>query len=153
MAIADEVVWTLNDSAIPPSPCPKARFWLHWQCANVDWESLAQDESHFFVADTGNNLNSCDRLVIYRKPRLIQRTSLQSLFRSDMQGMNRAICLPIILMQRYWRCGDELWLFSKRGMAIQISIDYPSCPAIMSLRLANPAGAVIGHSCDIHPKP
>ncbi len=35
---------------------------------NVDWESLAQDEQHLYIADTGNNFNSRDRLTIYKVP-------------------------------------------------------------------------------------
>lgn len=35
---------------------------------NIDWESLAQDESFLYVADTGNNLNRRSSFTIYKVP-------------------------------------------------------------------------------------
>ena len=147
LAIADEVVWTLNDSGntavlfalslqgqiLAEVPIGNAR--------NVDWESLAQDESHFFVADTGNNLNSRDRLVIYRipKPRLNSENIAAEFISIRYAGYKSGnMSSHNFDAEALAVRGDELWLFSKnRGMAIQISIVYQSCPEIMSSRLAN----------------
>ena len=147
LALADEVVWTLNDSGNSA-----VLFALSLQgqvlaevsisnARNIDWESLAQDESHFFVADTGNNLNSRDRLVIYRipKPRLDAENITAELISIRYAGYESGnMSSHNFDAEALAVRGNELWLFSKnRGMAIQISIVYPSCPEIMSLRLAN----------------
>lgn len=34
--------------------------------ANVDWEDLASDDTHLYIADVGNNLGNRDDLVIYK---------------------------------------------------------------------------------------
>jgi len=122
LALADEVVWTLNDSGnaavlfalslqgqiLAEVPIRNAR--------NIDWESLAQDESHLFVADTGNNLNSRDSLVIYRipKPRLDSENIAAELISIRYAGYESGnMSSHNFDAEALAVRGDELWLFSK----------------------------------------
>lgn len=74
LAFHDKVLWSLNDSGNDP-----VLFGLSESgdllatvtvsnSRNTDWESLAQDESYLYIADTGNNFNRRDELSIYRVP-------------------------------------------------------------------------------------
>ena len=158
LALADEVVWTLNDSGNSA-----VLFALSLQgqvlaevsignARNIDWESLAQDESHFFVADTGNNLNSRDRLVIYRipKPRLDSEDITAELISIRYAGYESGnMSSHNFDAEALAVRGDELWLFSKnRGNGNSDLYRLPKLPGDYVVEISqSPAGAVIGHSC------
>lgn len=88
--------------------------------ANVDWESVAEDERHIFVADVGNNFGSRDTLTIYRIPKtailsedpeLIHDGIITLSFTGEMikreTGYSNRDCEAILAF------GDSLYLFSK----------------------------------------
>ncbi len=69
-----EDLWTHNDSGNEPYLYrldPKSGALLgsvQLPFGNVDWEDLAMDSTHVFLADMGNNLGSRKDLVIYKLP-------------------------------------------------------------------------------------
>jgi len=73
-------LWTANDSGSEPvnHKLDRSGNWIESMelagANNVDWESMAHDAQHLFIADTGNNRNSRDQFTIYR----ILWSSLQS---------------------------------------------------------------------------
>jgi hypothetical protein len=72
LASHGDFLWTANDSGSGPVLHKLDRNGRLQESIeipgadNIDWESMAQDETHLFVADTGNNRNSRDRFTIYR---------------------------------------------------------------------------------------
>ena len=163
LAIADEVVWTLNDSGntavlfalslqgqiLAEVPIGNAR--------NVDWESLAQDESHFFVADTGNNLNSRDRLVIYRipKPRLDSENIAAEFISIRYAGYESGnMSSHNFDAEALAVRGDELWLFSKnRGNGNSDLYRLPKLPGdyVVEISQSLPVRSLVT-AADIHPE-
>jgi len=163
LAIADEVVWTLNDSGntavlfalslqgqiLAEIPIGNAR--------NVDWESLAQDDSHFFVADTGNNLNSRDRLVIYRipKPRLDSENIAAELITIRYAGYESGnLSSHNFDAEALAVRGDELWLFSKnRGNGNSDLYRLPKLPGnyVVEISQSLPVRSLVT-AADIHPE-
>lgn len=122
LASHGEFLWTLNDSGSEPLLHKLDRSGRLLQSTtlagaeNIDWESMAQDETHLFIADTGNNLNSRNRFTIYRVP----WESLESgsptfetiIFRyGDYESGN--FLLHNFDAEALAVRGDELWLFSK----------------------------------------
>lgn len=163
LALSDEVVWTLNDSGntavlfalslqgqiLAEVPIRNAR--------NVDWESLAQDESHFFVADTGNNLNSRDRLVIYRipKPQLDSRNIVAELISIRYAGYESGnISSHNFDAEALAVRGDELWLFSKnRGNGNSDLYRLPKLPGnyVVEISQSLPVRSLVT-AADINPQ-
>lgn len=88
---------------------------------NVDWEALAQDDTHLFVADCGNNLGDRTWLTIYKvawhdldeqadggtvsAQRLKVRLADAEPQRKRQAHNNDCEALTVV--------GDELWLFTK----------------------------------------
>lgn len=73
---ADSSIWTFNDSqgeaalyALSASDGSLIRKTLIRNALNADWEDIAEDDQHIFVADVGNNYATRDTLTIYRIPR------------------------------------------------------------------------------------
>ena len=163
LALADEVVWTLNDSGNSA-----VLFALSLQgqvlaevsisnARNIDWESLAQDESHFFVADTGNNLNSRDRLVIYRipKPRLDSENITAELISIRYAGYESGnMSSHNFDAEALAVRGDELWLFSKnRGNGNSDLYRLPKLPGkyVVEISQSLPMRSLVT-AADIHPE-
>ena len=163
LALADEVVWSLNDSGntavlfalslqgqiLAEVPIRNAR--------NIDWESLAQDESHFFVADTGNNLNSRDRLVIYRipKPRLDSENITAELISIRYAGYESGnMSSHNFDAEALAVRGNELWLFSKnRGNGNSDLYRLPKLPGnyVVEISQSLPMRSLVT-AADIHPE-
>lgn len=163
LASHGEFLWTLNDSGSEPSlhKLDRDGKWLQSivlnGAENVDWESMAQDETHLYVADTGNNLNSRAQFTIYR----VSWESLESgtpavetiSFRyGDYESGNflRHNFDAEALAVR----GEELWLFSKnRGDARSNLYRFPKLPGeyapMPSQRLATES---LITAADIHPQ-
>lgn len=163
LAIADEVVWTLNDSGNTA-----VLFALSLQgqilaevsignARNVDWESLAQDETHFFVADTGNNLNSRDRLAIYRipKPRFDSENIAAELISIRYAGYESGnLSSHNFDAEALAVRGDELWLFSKnRGNGNSDLYRLPKLPGdyVVEISQSLPVRSLVT-AADIHPE-
>ena len=163
LALADEVVWTLNDSGNSA-----VLFALSLQgqvlaevsisnARNIDWESLAQDDSHFFVADTGNNLNSRDRLVIYRipKPRLDSENITAELISIRYAGYESGnMSSHNFDAEALAVRGDELWLFSKnRGNGNSDLYRLPKLPGnyVVEISQSLPMRSLVT-AADIHPE-
>ena len=74
LAFHDGFFWTINDSGNSNVvfKISKSGTKIHEveisNAENIDWESLAQDESYLYVADTGNNLNRRSSFTIYKIP-------------------------------------------------------------------------------------
>lgn len=87
---------------------------------NVDWEDIAEDETHVYVADVGNNLATRDTIIIYRilktsilsgDPELIHDGIISVSFSGEKShtraGLSSHDCEALIAY------GDSLFLFSK----------------------------------------
>lgn len=122
LAFHNNVLWSLNDSGNDP-----VLFGLSesgellatvtiLNGRNTDWESLAQDESYLYVADTGNNFNSRGEFRIYRVPipALEQdrvNADVITLRYADYESGNRGshnFDSEALAVR-----GSELWLFTK----------------------------------------
>jgi hypothetical protein len=74
LAFHDGFFWTVNDSGNSNVifKISKSGTNIHEveisNAENIDWESLAQDETYLYVADTGNNLNRRSNFTIYKIP-------------------------------------------------------------------------------------
>lgn len=72
LASHGDFLWTANDSGSGPVLHKLDRNGRLQESIeipgadNIDWESMAHDETHLFVADTGNNRNTRDRFTLYR---------------------------------------------------------------------------------------
>lgn len=120
-------IWTFNDSGgepalycIDPGNGSIIRKTIIRNANNVDWEDIAEDDSHVFVADVGNNYGSRDTVTIYRIPR-------EAMLSGDPEIIHDGIitCSFIGEEERTWSglssrdCeailayGDSLYLFSK----------------------------------------
>lgn len=72
LASKDGYYWTINDSGNAPEVYKLDKdggliaTTVISNAENVDWESLAQDDQYLYIADTGNNFNSRERLTIYK---------------------------------------------------------------------------------------
>jgi len=163
LAFADEVVWTLNDSgntavlfAVSLQGQIQAEVPIR-NVRNVDWESLAQDETHFFVADTGNNLNTRDRLVIYRIPipRLDSKNIAAELISIRYAGYESGnMSSHNFDAEALAVRGDELWLFSKnRGNGNSDLYRLPKLPGnyVVEIGQSLPVQSLVT-AADIHPQ-
>lgn len=88
---------------------------------NIDWEALAQDDTHLYIADCGNNLGDRDWMQIYAVPwgeldrardqGVVAATQLDFRFRDAEPRARRHDhdndCEALTVV------GDELWLFTK----------------------------------------
>lgn len=88
---------------------------------NKDWEDLAADESHFYIADIGNNYATRENLKIYilSKDLIPQGTikiayEAQKTFSKEARNEYDAEALTVV--------GDELVLFSKNRKTLQSQI-------------------------------
>lgn len=122
-------VWTINDSggraAVYAFDDQQFSYRKRVDIAgakNIDWESLAQDETYLYIADCGNNLSHRPVMQIYRVrwEHLLhakhknavsfdqrQRFSFNDRPAQPIRGQNNFDCEAIT------RVGDQLWLFSK----------------------------------------
>jgi hypothetical protein len=120
-------IWTFNDSggeaalySLDAGNGSLIRKSVVMNAANVDWESVAEDETHIFVADVGNNFGNRDTLTIYRIPRtallsenpkLIHDGVITLSFNGEIikreTGYSNRDCEAILAY------GDSLYLFSK----------------------------------------
>jgi hypothetical protein len=88
---------------------------------NIDWEDLAQDEQHLYIADCGNNLGDREWLQIYRVAWAdLERTRHQGVVPSTQLDLRMADRQTEVRRHRHDQdcealavVGDELWLFSK----------------------------------------
>ena len=163
LAFKDDLVWTLNDSGnkavlyavslqgqvVAEVPIRNAR--------NIDWESLAQDKSHFFVADTGNNLNSRDSFRIYRipKPRLDSKDITAELISIRYAGYESGnMASHNFDAEALAVRGAELWLFSKnRGNGNSDLYRLPKLPGnyLIESTQSLPTQSLVT-AADIHPE-
>tara|TARA_B100001057_G_scaffold500790_1_gene617840 strand:+ start:14478 stop:15248 length:771 start_codon:yes stop_codon:yes gene_type:complete len=162
LALEDDVVWTLNDSgneAVLFAVSLKGQMLAEipiLNARNIDWESLAQDESHFFVADTGNNLNSRDRLIIYRipKPRLGLKDVTAELISIRYSGYESGnMSAHNFDAEALAVRGAELWLFSKnRGNGNSDLYRFPKSPGdyVVEATQSLPVQSLVT-AADIHP--
>lgn len=162
LAIHNGYLWTINDSGADPvihkldSNGRLLESISLDTAANRDWESLAHDSEHLFVADTGNNTNGRDEFTIYR----ISWSSLDAgvpeveeiHFRyGDYKSGSR-------LSHNYDAeglsvRGDELWLFSKnRGDRNTNLYRFPKTPGSYAPMPSQqlPVDSLIT-AADIHP--
>lgn len=127
LARTGETWWTLNDSGDKPvlygfnGQTGEVIRQLRVKGAkNLDWEDLAQDDTHLYVADTGNNAGKRRNLHIYKIDRQAlaaeNRVSAQKLtvhyadYASQTTGGKRNHNVDC---EAITRVGNKLWLFSK----------------------------------------
>lgn len=127
LARTGDTWWTLNDSGDKPvlyafnGQTGKIVRQLRLKGAkNLDWEDLAQDDTHLYVADTGNNSGKRRNLHIYKVDRQAlaagSSTSVQKLtvhyadYAAQTTGSKRNHNVDC---EAITRVGDKLWLFSK----------------------------------------
>ncbi len=72
----DGSIWSFNDSGgepvlycMDPGNGSIISKTIIRNASNVDWEDIAEDGTHVFVADVGNNYGTRDTVIIYRIPR------------------------------------------------------------------------------------
>ena len=78
----DESYWTHNDSGndpalyqFDPEKGNIVRTFRLNNVKNVDWEDVAQDQTHIYIGDFGNNLGNRGNLAIYRLPKSVLDTA------------------------------------------------------------------------------
>lgn len=123
----DGLVWTFNDSggeaalyAMDQDNARVIRKTIISNAFNVDWEDVAMDGHHIYVADVGNNFAARDTLIIYRIPKsgllsgdpsinhdgIISLTFEDEITRSKT-GYSSHDCEAVFAF------GDSLYLFTK----------------------------------------
>jgi hypothetical protein len=163
LAFHDNVLWSLNDSGNDPvlfglseSGELLAKVTI-LNGRNTDWESLAQDESYLYVADTGNNFNSRGEFRIYRVPipALEQdrvNADVITLRYADYESGNRGshnFDSEALAVR-----GSELWLFTKnRGDGNSDLYRLPKLPGTYSVVKAQtlPVDSLVT-AADINPE-
>lgn len=163
LAFHDKVLWSLNDSGNDP-----VLFGLSesgqllatvavLNSRNMDWESLAQDESYFYVADTGNNFNRRNEFNIYRLP--IPNLE-QDTVSADVITLRYADYAPGNATSHNFDSealavrGSELWLFTKnRGDGNSNLYRLPKLPGTYSIVKSQtlPVGSLVT-AADINPE-
>ncbi len=123
----DGYMWTFNDSGgeaalycFDPSTGNVIRKTIISNAINVDWEDIAADETHVYVADVGNNSGGRDTLTIYRIPKNELRSGNESVahdatitfsfnepVEKNSNGYSSHDC------EALFAYGDSLYLFSK----------------------------------------
>ena len=122
LAFYDGFFWTVNDSGNSNAifKVSKSGKRVHevkvLNAENIDWESLAQDESHLYVADTGNNLNRRRTFTIYKIPwaslssSTVEAEILTFTYGDYESGRMRSHNFDAEAIAIN---GNEVWLFSK----------------------------------------
>ena len=123
----DGYMWTFNDSGgeaalycFDPSNGSVIRKTTISNAINVDWEDIAADETHVYIADVGNNSAGRDTLTIYRIPKNeltsgdtlvsydgIITFSFKEVVEKNSFGYSSHDC------EALFAYGDSLYLFSK----------------------------------------
>ncbi len=123
----DGFIWSFNDSGGDPALyCIDAgngsiiRKTIIRNATNVDWEDIAEDATHVYVADVGNNYGTRDTLIIYRIPKkamlsgdpgIIHDGIISLTFHGQTgqtrSGLSSKDCEALLVY------GDSLYLFSK----------------------------------------
>ena len=95
--------------------------------ANIDWEDITQSNTHFFVADVGNNLGTRQDLVVYKFPKALLNSpdsvltipdnQIESLFFSweDQTTFSSNSNTPFDCEAIAWR-NNKLHLFTKNHL-------------------------------------
>lgn len=122
LAIHNGSLWTINDSGAGPvvhkldESGRLVESIILEDASNRDWESLAHDSVHLFVADIGNNTNNRDEFIIYRiswvsleagNPEVEEIHFRYGDYRSGSRLAHNFDAEGLSVR------GDELWLFSK----------------------------------------
>ena len=139
----DGYFWTFNDSGgepalykVDPDQGSVIRKTVVRNALNVDWEDIAMDASHVYVADVGNNFNLRDTLVIYRlsrsslltgKPEIdytdLITLSFNDTLRLSPQGFSSLDCEALLVHH------DSLYLFTKDWVEKSTSVYvFPATP-------------------------
>ena len=123
----DGNIWTFNDSGgeaalyrVDQENGSVIRKTIISNATNIDWEDIAMDDHHIFVADVGNNSHTRDTVIIYRIPKsevlsgdpAIRHNGIISLTFDEVvvknsSGHSSHDCEALIAH------GDSLYLFSK----------------------------------------
>lgn len=126
LAQQQALLWTINDSGDDAylyaldSDYRVSRQVMVVNAENQDWEDLAQDQTHLYIADCGNNRGYRNTLQIYK-------VSWEQLLKKDSESVAAALLqfsyrekLPTDTGHDHnFDCeaiasvGDELWLFTK----------------------------------------
>jgi hypothetical protein len=101
---------------------------------NKDWEDLAADEDHYYIADTGNNYATRENLRIYildsefnHEGTIKIKYAAQTTFSKESLNEYDAEALAVV--------GDELVLFSKNRKTLQSALyRIPKTPGEYTLR-------------------
>ena len=88
---------------------------------NKDWEDIAADSTHYYIADTGNNFGTRENLIIYiidrefnSKGKIKIKYEAQTTFSRDPRNEFDAEGLAVV--------GENLMLFSKNRKTLQSQI-------------------------------
>jgi hypothetical protein len=141
-------IWTFNDSGgeaalycVDPRKGTVIRKTIIRNATNVDWEDIAVDETHVFIADIGNNFAARDTLVIYRvlktgvlsgNPVLFHDGMILLTFHEQMartrSGLSSHDCEALVVS------GDSIYLFSKNWVDESTSVYvFPKEPGIYNV--------------------
>jgi len=132
----DGNIWSFNDSGNEPAlycldidDGSVIRKTIIRNATNVDWEDMAEDETHIYVADVGNNQATRDTVVIYRirktsvlsgDPELIHdgiiSVSFDDTLNRTRSGLSSHDCEAVFAL------GDSLFLFSKNWVDQSTSV-------------------------------
>ena len=101
---------------------------------NKDWEDIAADEDHYYIADTGNNYATRENLRIYildsefnHEGTIKIKYAAQTTFSKESLNEYDAEALAVV--------GDELVLFSKNRKTLQSALyRIPKTPGEYTLR-------------------
>ena len=129
-------IWTFNDSGgeaalycVDPEDGSVIGRTLISNALNADWEDIAMDSSHIYVADVGNNYGTRDTVCIYRIPRtgvlsgdtaVVQNGRILISFdkkaECNRRGLSSKDCEALLSY------GDSLYLFSKDWVNLTTSV-------------------------------
>jgi hypothetical protein len=125
---------TFNDSGGDPSiysfsdSCSYLRITRIENATNVDWEDVAYDGEHLYIADAGNNFGRRDTFVIYkfRAAELLYYSNIQNVFRitysyneelsRNPAGFSSHDCEAMVAY------GDSLYLFAKDWVTLNTRV-------------------------------
>jgi len=124
LLVIDGILWSHNDSgddakiySIPedePDIDEKVNL---TNATNVDWEDIAQDGTHFYVGDFGNNSGERQDLVIYKAPKSIlpedtETEAIRFIF-SDQNSFDNQTNMHNYDCEAMITQGDHIYVYSK----------------------------------------
>ncbi len=163
LLLIDGVLWTHNDSGDDakiysiPENAPDIDEKVNLTNAlNVDWEDIAQDDTHFYVGDFGNNSGERQDLVIYKAPKSIlpedtDTEAIRFIF-SDQSNFDNSANEHNFDCEAMITQGDHIYIFSKNHVDKKTKLyQIPKNPAVHIAQMMdefNTDGLITGADLD-----